>query len=220
MTHQDGLRNIGNHMTEEIHDILDRITFVVNNKPHIINNLMNSYRRNQYNSKMHLVSTIESLGIFDEIDNITVLACWYGTVLFPLLSKHCNSITGYDMDNNCASVSRARPISNAIIKTANIWIDNLPKLKDADLIINTSCEHMPPMKYWNKWNQIMPGTFIAFQSNDMIGVSDHVNCVKSLTEFRDQMPSNLEIISASVNDINHKNNNIETDKRFTIIGQI
>lgn len=220
MMRLDGQKNIGNRMTKDLFDVLERIRFVVYNKPHIIHNIMDSYRNNQYNSKTHLVSTIESLGIFDEVDNVVVLACWYGTVLFPLLSKHCDSITGYDMDANCANVNKARPIGNAVIKTRNIWLHELSALNNADLIINTSCEHMPPMKYWNKWDQIQPGTFVAFQSNDMLGIKDHVNCVKSLSEFKDQMPSNLEIISATVSEIEHEHSEKNNDRRFTIIGQI
>jgi len=221
MMQQGGLKNIGNHMNKQTFEILQRLKYILDNRPHIIDNVMNSYRENQYTSKQHLISTIESLGIFDEVDNVVVLACWYGAVLFPLLSKYCNSIIGYDMDANCRYFNKVRPISsNAAIKTSNIWLDRLPELKEADLIINTSCEHMPPMKYWDKWDQVMPGTFIAFQSNDMIGVKDHVNSVKSLTEFKNQMPDCIDIISMTENDIMHKNSDKRSDKRFTIIGQI
>ena len=93
---------------------------------------------------------------------------------------------------------------------------------NTNLIINTSCEHMPPMKEWEWFRfssmetdtvhpkgyaddnpdrkkvymspKLSSNCYFAFQSNNMFGIEGHVNCVNSLQEFKDQMPERAEIL--------------------------
>jgi len=52
---------------------------------------------------------------------------------------------------------------------------------------------MPPMKYWPFWKKMKPGTYVAFQSNN-IKKDGHTNAAKSLEDFKNQLPSNLIIL--------------------------
>ena len=54
------------------------------------------------------------------------------------------------------------------------------------LIINTSCEHMPPSVDW--YGRIPAGTLVAAQSNDYFSCDEHVNCVADLAGFKAQVP--------------------------------
>ena len=79
---------------------------------------------------------------------------------------------------------------------------------DTNLIINTSCEHMPPMKEWpwfgpgaliedgvlGKDPKLSSNCYFAFQSNNMFGIEGHINCVNSLQEFEDQLPERAEVL--------------------------
>ena len=93
--------------------------------------------------------------------------------------------------------------------------------KDTNLIINTSCEHMPPMKEWPWFRysametdtvypkgyaddkpfykrvydeaKLSSNCWFAFQSNNMFGIEGHINCVNSLEEFESQLPERARV---------------------------
>jgi hypothetical protein len=58
----------------------------------------------------------------------------------------------------------------------------LEVVEKPDMIINTSCEHMD--KTW--LSSVQEGTLLVLQSNDFFNQEAHVNCVKSLDEFKEQ----------------------------------
>jgi hypothetical protein len=104
-----------------------------------------------------------------------------------------------------------------------------------DLFINTSCEHMRPMSEWGPkgprslykdspfgepvtrkvpwWTRMKEGCHFAFQSNDMVNIDTHINCVNNGDEFKTQLPTNTEVlVEDEIND--------ERGTRFTLIGKI
>ena len=57
---------------------------------------------------------------------------------------------------------------------------------DADIAINTSCEHLTQEQY-DKWlSLIKPGTKIVLQSNNYFDLDEHVRCANSIEEFIQQ----------------------------------
>ena len=56
-------------------------------------------------------------------------------------------------------------------------------------------------------------SYFAFQSNDMTEIWDSVNCVKSIDEFKKQLPDNAKVLIED---------EIEDDRgtRFTLIGKL
>ncbi len=58
-----------------------------------------------------------------------------------------------------------------------------------DVVINTSCEHLADLAWWNA---IPQGTKVIVQSNDGFQIPEHVACVKSLEEFEKKM--NLSLV--------------------------
>ena len=92
--------------------------------------------------------------------------------------------------------------------------------KNADLFINTSCEHMKSMKEWgpaptykNPWWKRVSPAFFAFQSNAMFDIPTHINCVNTIQEFKNQLPENAEVlIEDEVPD--------PRGTRFTLIGKM
>ena len=92
--------------------------------------------------------------------------------------------------------------------------------KTTDLFINTSCEHMKPMREWGPapeyknpwWDRVSPAYF-AFQSNAMFDIPTHTNCVNNIEEFKKQLPDRAEVlIEDEIPD--------ERGTRFTLIGTI
>ena len=94
------------------------------------------------------------------------------------------------------------------------------RIRYANLVINTSCEHMKPMREWGPapqyknpwWDRVSPAYF-AFQSNAMFDIPTHINCVNNIEEFKKQLPDRAEVlIEDEIPD--------ERGTRFTLIGKI
>ena len=64
------------------------------------------------------------------------------------------------------------------------------RVEKSDLIINTSCEHMRPMKELN----LNTKAYFAYQSNNMLSIEGHINCVYDSDDFKKQLPDNTKVM--------------------------
>ena len=111
---------------------------------------------------------------------IVILGSWYGTVLVPLLKYYLTDISNIHLiDYDIEAMKIAKWMNNDITTEVKDISFDIRDVK-ADIIINTSCEHMWHMKDIN-----FEG-LCAFQSNDFTQEDAHVNCVHSLEEFKEQ----------------------------------
>lgn len=174
--------------------------------------LIDSFSSNQIAAKTSLVSALDNLGILNTTPNIVIWGSWYGSVLVPLLKNKAKSIMCVDLDVHVSKVAK------------NVLFNDYDNLKfnvcdafeykrdyiDTNLFINTSCEHMPPMKEW-KWfgagamnndggyhvfgtPKLNDECYFAFQSNNMFGIEGHINCVNNIEEFELQLPKRAEVL--------------------------
>ncbi len=175
------------------------------------NDLLDSYSPNQFKSKENLINHINDLDILNDKSEIVILGGWYGSILLPAF-KFVKRITLIDNDDNVISIAKKRLFEhykNVDFITSDVFdINRKGRIENANLIINTSCEHMKSMKELN----IDSNAYFAFQSNDMFDIPTHINCVKNMKEFEKQIPINSKIIKTdSVKD--------NRGTRFTIIGK-
>jgi len=177
--------------------------------------LLDSYSPNQFKSKERLVKLIRDQLIVSTDSEIVILGSWFGSILIPAL-KEVKRITLIDKDDTVIKVAKNRLFNhynNVDFITADVF--NLGKhtsrVQNARLIINASCENMKSMKELKPLRESK--SFFAFQSNNMLEIHDSVNCVKSIDEFKKQLPDNAKVI---VEDI------IADDRgaRFTLLGQL
>ncbi|HET6803602.1 MAG TPA: class I SAM-dependent methyltransferase, partial [Casimicrobiaceae bacterium] len=56
----------------------------------------------------------------------------------------------------------------------------------ADLVVNTSCEHLPDFPRW--YARVPAGQLVVLQSNDYFACTEHVNSVRDLAAFEAQAP--------------------------------
>jgi len=175
--------------------------------------LLDSYSPNQFKSKEVLINHVNSLNILDKKSEITILGSWYGSILIPAF-KQVKKITCIDIDDKVIRIAKQRLFkhyTNTDFITADVF--NLGKFKygveNSNLIINTSCEHMRPMKELN----LNTNAYFAFQSNNMFDIPTHNNCVNNIDEFKEQMPSNAKILIED---------HIKDDRgtRFLLIGKL
>jgi len=188
------------------------IAWLNNHMPHRVEDFAKSFSENQFYAKSWLVENLMMHNICSVKDKeVWILGSWYGTILVPLLYRKIPNIkTVHLVDYDAETLDLAKRIfRNYNIKIHQYDINfDYPKIK-GDLIINTSCEHMWPMKDYN-----FDGLCV-FQSNNFREDTSHINCVDSLDEFIAQ--SGLSQIDYKGEIQFHKYDDIH--KRFMVIGK-
>ena len=164
--------------------------------------LLDSFSPNQFKSKLKLVEHIDKLNILTKDSEIVIFGSWYGSILIPAFYNKVKKITCIDQDAKVISRAKYNLFKDFNIDfiTGDVF-EFRDSFKNADLFINTSCEHMKSMKEWGPaptyknpwWDRVSPAYF-AFQSNNMYDIEGHINCVSSIEEFKYQMPDKAEIL--------------------------
>ena len=176
--------------------------------------LLDSYSPNQFKSKERLIKLLKDQLILNTNFEIVILGCWYGSILIPSL-KQSKRITAIDINPTTISIAKNRLFShyeNVDWITSDVFDDNrYGRIKNENLIINTSCEHMKSMKELKPLRESK--SYFAFQSNNMYNIKDHINCVSTIEEFKTQLPDNAEVL---IEDKLKEDRGI----RFTLIGKL
>lgn len=196
--------------------LLDSVLKTIKHNQELKDDIFDSYSTNQFSSKNALLNAVNSLDILDNNSIVFIWGCWYGSILVPSLSNKVKKIFGLDLDDTAIQIGKKffHNYSNLEFRNVNVFDEYLNAYKDTNLIINTSCEHMPPMKDW-KWfgpgaieddsfkglkgegfgsPKISSNCYFAFQSNNMFGIDGHINCVNSLDEFCNQLPERAKVL--------------------------
>jgi hypothetical protein len=154
--------------------------------------------RKQMASKRWLADALaETVG--RELGNVVVLGGWFGVLGALLLNDARFAVTrvaSIDIDPACAPIAESLNATHARVGrfravTADMLeLDyaRIPALDggSADLVINTSCEHLPD---YGRWHALLPaGQLVVLQSNDYTACAEHVNCVPNLAAFIAQAP--------------------------------
>jgi hypothetical protein len=192
-------------------DLLYNILTIVKDYPNLADDLFDSFSDNQFASKGALIDAVNRLNILNKESTVVIWGSWYGSILIPSLADKVKKVISIDLDNTPLQIAKNQLFKK--YKNVDYICDDVFKTcrkqyLDTNLIINTSCEHMPPMKEW-KWFELgslkedgilgkdpklSNNCYFAFQSNNMFGIEGHVNCVNSHEEFKDQMPKRAKIL--------------------------
>jgi hypothetical protein len=178
--------------------------------------LLDSYSPNQFKTKERLIGHVRDLNVVNEQSEITILGSWYGSILIPAFYKEVKEITAIDIDDNVIRIAKNRLFNhynNIDYITADVF--NLGKhfnrVKNANLIINTSCEHMRPMRELKAIQDSK--SYFAFTSNNMLNIEGHINCVYDLDNFQKQLPDSAKVlVRDSITD--------ERGTRFILVGKL
>lgn len=146
---------------------------------------LESFWKGQVNSKVWLA---EQLAGFVPVtpSNIVIYGGWNGVLASILFNSNVavRSITSVDIDPVC------KDIANTVNKKyemqgkfSAITTDMCDFKTSADIVINTSCEHITQEQY-NQWldNQSDNAT-IVLQSNNYFDLDEHIRCSIDLTDF-------------------------------------
>lgn len=184
--------------------------------------LLDSYSINQFRAKERLINHVEWLGeeldIVNENSQIVIMGGWYGSIFIPAF-RHVKKITLIDKDKEVINTATNRlfyDYKNVQFICQDIFDDlKRNEYRSANLFINTSCEHMVPMKEWPMWEWICRKNkpYFAFTSNNMFDIEGHINCVNNIEEFKKQLPDNAKVmIQDEIKD--------ERGTRFLLIGKL
>ena len=149
-------------------------------------NIANAFNHKQVQCKIwardELFNTAGSV-----FGRIIVLGGWYGVLPAMLLEDRRFTIAAIDsLDIDPAVEEVARTLNSGFgdrfrAVTADMYAIDYRAL-EADLVINTSCEHIADLDAW--LGLVPSGTRVLLQSNDYFSEPTHINCVSSLEEFR------------------------------------
>lgn len=175
-------------------DIIHRV--IIKKYPHRINDFIESFLSNQINCKIWLIEELVKVLEKKKKDitpkRITILGSWYGNIIVPLLIENIDTVEEIDlidMDEDALHLGRKFLM---YYNTKNVKINyrnediNFIEYSDfyTNVVINTSCEHMFPMDCITFKND--KDVIYVLQSNNMIGIREHVNCVFSAYELATQ----------------------------------
>ena len=167
-------------------------------------------------SQTKMLEFINGLSILDDKSEIVVFGCKHTVELMTTLAEGKKRVSGFDSDDSLVRSLKHNVLeqySNIEIIDADVITKNAKRFEDADLTINTICEHMPPMNEWESWKRFKTGSHVVFQSNNSSDKDGLTNCVTSLDEFKTQIPLNVEVMFEDESE--H-----EKGTRYTIIGKI
>lgn len=243
LTYIKNILNVSNTKNIDF-SLLENVFTLFEHEPKRKDDVFDSFSRNQYIAKRAIVNHLEDLNLLNLRTEVVIWGSWYGSILVPLLQDKVRKITCVDEDETVITLGDNRlfpTFSNVEWITGDIFKDYKECYNTADIFINTSCEHMLPMKWWGPkgprklynhfyewdekyhddwpvydeawWDRVKPGAHFAFTSNNMRYIPDHVNCVDSIEEFKLQLPPGAEVLAED---------EIEDERgtRYILIGKI
>jgi len=120
---------------------------------------------------------------------------WVGTLASMLFQSdmYISSINSIDINPECEAIATTmNQTEHEAGKFKAITADMCSFKSQADIIINTSCEHITQDQY-DTWLALQPNALFVLQSNNY-DIPEHVRTAKDLEEFKQQ--SNLEVLWA------------------------
>lgn len=194
-------------------DLLLNVYQTIKDIPELEKDLLDSFSSNQVLSKTALLNAVDRFDILTKESTVVIWGGWYGSILIPNLSPKVKKVISLDLDPLPLQIAKNRlfpSYSNIEYINDDCFAKYRNQYLETNLIINTSCEHMQPMKEW-KWfgagamsgdidtsifrsPKLADECYFAFQSNNMFGIEGHINCVNSIDEFIDQLPERAEVL--------------------------
>ena len=172
---------------------------------------MDAFWSGQLNSKEWLITNLRKN--IKKVVSIDIHGGWVGVLASMLFQsdiyiKHIRSV---DIDPTCESIANMMNKKEEIAGMFRAVTSDMCEIRsDADVIINTSCEHITQDQY-ELWVSGMPrNSLLVLQSNNY-NINEHVRIANNLDEFKDQCQLGSILYAGELD--------LPLYKRFMIIGQ-
>lgn len=171
---------------------------------------MDAFWSGQLKSKEWLIDNLSRNVYFES--TVDIFGGWVGVLASMLFQSKIpiSSIRSFDIDIACEEIAKEmNKLEEMAGKFSAITLDMCGVKTDADIVINTSCEHLTQEQY-NQWlSNVSKASLIVLQSNNY-AIPEHIRIASTLEEFKQQ--SNLDIVWAGELEL-------PLYKRFMIIGR-
>lgn len=179
-------------MKVDIHDVLFWMDAIRNSKDQY--RTLESFWKGQVNSKLWLIKNLEEY-VSTTPNKIVVHGGWNGVLSSLLFNSKIpiDTIISVDLDPDCKetakTVNKRQEMQGCFFA---VTADMAEYEYSADIVINTSCEHIT-LEAYQRWLDLVPNTaLVVIQSNNYADLNEHINCSTSLKEF--EQNSKLDII--------------------------
>lgn len=158
---------------------------------------MDAFWRGQIQSKEWLITEFSRVRNHTKTwSSIDIHGGWVGVLASMLFQSnlYINNIRSIDIDPECEPIAnKMNQLELESGKFRAITADMCSIRSDADVIINTSCEHITQEQY-NEWLLGMPANSLIILQSNNYDIPEHVRIAKSLDEFKQQ--SHLRVVWA------------------------
>lgn len=173
---------------------------------------MDAFWSGQLKSKEWLITNLrKNINKFVSID---IHGGWVGVLASMLFQTDMpiKNICSVDVDPSCEFIAtNMNKIEEMVGRFRAVTADMCEIRSDADVIINTSCEHITQDRY-DLWLSGMPhNSILVLQSNDY-DIPEHVRTARTLDEFKKQCGLEHVLFAGELE--------LPLYKRFMIIGSV
>ena len=154
---------------------------------------LESFWKGQLRSKQWLIERLEEHALPSK-NRIVIHGGWNGVLASMMFNSNLNimKITSVDIDSSCEEIATTMNKNYEIEgKFCAVTSDMCSYDYDADIVVNTSCEHITQEQYEQWLNNVPQLATIVLQSNNYFDLDEHIRCAKDLDQFVEQ--SNIRV---------------------------
>ena len=190
-------------------------------EPYLLKRALDSMNQSQLESKLWIIQELIKLEIKPKV--VALLAGWHSQYIIPLLIEYgVEFIYNFEIDRDAKDISykfnkRYKDQEKYECHITDIMFKEILRKEEHcgafDVLINTSCEHMFPMRRFRELNKKLSGNPIyVLQSTNEDKYEDHINCVSGPEELAEQ----AEFVDIMYSGTKILDNGME---RFMVIGK-
>lgn len=155
---------------------------------------LESFWKGQVNSKIWLIENLSKFVMTNTNNRIVIHGGWNGVLASLLFNSDIGikHITSLDIDPTCEQIAYTVNKRQEIEGRFNAVTADMSEYEyDADIVINTSCEHITHSAYL-RWLDLVPkSALVVIQSNNYSELEEHINCATNLNDFIKQSKLNV-----------------------------
>ena len=147
---------------------------------------LESFWKGQVNSKVWLATELYNTISKTKQNSIAIYGGWNGVLASILFNSRLplNRITSVDIDPVCEDIANTVNKRYEMQGKFNaVTADMCEYTTNADVVINTSCEHITQEQYVTWLDNQPDDALIVLQSNNYFTHDEHVRCAIDLTDF-------------------------------------
>jgi hypothetical protein len=147
---------------------------------------LDSFWKGQIHSKVWLIKNLRKH--IDKVVTVDIHGGWNGVLASLLFQSNivCESIRSVDIDPSCEEIANTiNKLEEMSGRFRAVTADMCSIRSDADVIINTSCEHITQDQY-DLWLSGHPSNSLLVLQGNNYDIPEHVRIAHSLDNFEQQ----------------------------------